>query len=291
MSLKNLKGFLRSLLKISALFICIFLIGSTSILATANSKIENKLNRTNLKPSFKATKLPDSYIYSNGETTSRTPPSIQFFKNRLYQVHRGTDSRIYYNSCDVSRQQDDVTCSNWKFANGETNEAVTMTVFKDKLYMSHVGRDSKIWLRNSSDGENWNNWEEVGGNTEKPIVMSVFRDRLYQVHRGNNKLIYTRCSQNGEIWTDWNRISDGSTAKAISNYEDGASDLLQFHRGDDRRIYFRFYPKPDWLRFADDIFTDQPVFATATRTPTPTIALSYLAPDGHLYFTIEYLEV
>jgi hypothetical protein len=152
---------------------------------------------------------------------------------RIFQVHRGNDSRIY-----TRNSIDGITWTPWSQDGGTTDLAVGIQAFSGKLYQVHRGDDRKIYTRSSTDGINWNPWAESGGTTDKPVNMTTFDGKLYHVHRGDDSYIYSRYSADGTVWSGWERFGTGTTDEDIGVARfDGK--LYQVHRGDDRYIYTR----------------------------------------------------
>jgi hypothetical protein len=166
-----------------------------------------------------------------GETDNAI--DVAEFNNKIYQVHRGLNRKIYTRS-----SVDGINWSEWRESGGETNEAISMAEFNGRLYQVHRGDDRRIYTRSSADGFNWTNWTQEYGTTDESIDMVAFDGKLYQVHRGDDRHIYTRHSTNGVDWSNWEKFGSGTTDRGIRMTTFNGK-IYQTHRGDDRLIYTR----------------------------------------------------
>jgi hypothetical protein len=218
------------------------------------------------------------------------PIGLANFNNKLVLTHRGDDSKIYF-----SHSENGESWTGWQEYGGLTESMPTMTVFKNELYVTHRGQNNSVYFRRTYNLTTWTPWIERPAVTNDFVGIGADQNQICLVHRGLDSKINTTCSRDAETWYDWSNTNWGITERGITMtpipYTDGNSDLLQFHRGNDQRIYFRFYPDLDWTSYPDNLSTDEAVFAASTREPVNMIATGFRGNDRRIYFTVEYLDI
>ena len=126
----------------------------------------------------------DPYEYTNH------PVNLAEFNGKLYQVHVGSNHRIY-----TRISEDGVNWGAWRTGSDPyeyTNFEVSMEEVKGKIYEVHTGGDRQIYTRISEDGVNWGVWTKNDGETDLPVTMTNFNDELYQGHVGSDRKMYWR---------------------------------------------------------------------------------------------------
>ena len=134
----------------------------------------------------------------------------------LYQVHVGTDGRIYTRHSE-SLSENGISWSTWSrertnAPNEATQSPVAMTSVNNTLYQSHTGTNGKIYTRSSGDGVSWSSWTRETTNapgeaTYHTVDLASSDSILYQAHVGTDGRIYTRFSHSFSplSWSSWVR--------------------------------------------------------------------------------------
>jgi hypothetical protein len=164
-----------------------------------------------------------------------TEIDTEVFDNKLYQVHRGQDNRIYTRFRDSGNPN----WTSWQEFGGSTTRYITMVSFNGKLYQYHIGNDQELYSRETSDGTSWSVWSsDKIGTFSVPITVVVYDSTLYQYHIGMNRELYSRSSIDGINWTNWTTDFQGTfdtpVMAAVFN-----NKLYQNHIGLNNELYIR----------------------------------------------------
>lgn len=114
---------------------------------------------------------------------------------------------------------------------------VAAIAFNGRLYQSIRGTDNQVYVRSSTDGQNWSAWVGNGSTLASP-EFEIFNNRLYQAIRGTDNQIYTRRLRlDGVTWSEWR--TEGGTTLATPEMEAFNGRLYQTIRGTDDQVYIR----------------------------------------------------
>ena len=157
------------------------------------------------------------------------------FKGKLVEAVTAPNKAIYNRtSSDGGKNWTD-----WKHIKaGFANSTSQMVALGDTLFQVVKGINNAIYIRRSTDGDNWTDWGRLSGDNMDDFEISAIDNRLVLSVRGTDNHIYTRSAQNGIHWSSsWNKAPvasiDGFSQKII----DG--QLVQSYRGTDDKIYNR----------------------------------------------------
>jgi hypothetical protein len=176
---------------------------------------------------------------------TKHPVSVTNFNDNNYQVHVGTDNRIYYKS-----SSEPTAPSNWQTStdpNEFTDKAVDISASGDRIYKAHVGANNRIYIKASANGVDWTGWQtstDPNEFTDKAVSIHAMGRDLYITHVGADKKIYTtlcrdvedftRIYQNCDGWTQYGGVTE--KALTLTDYEER---LHQGHVGLDGKMYWR----------------------------------------------------
>jgi hypothetical protein len=181
----------------------------------------------------------------------------------------------------ASAQGLDIQDGWYEYGGGVTDHAVDMAVLNGRLYQVHSGTDGRIYLRSTTDGQNWNNWQEFGGTTTQPVSMTTFNNKLFQTHKGDDRRIYTRYSHDGINWSTWSQA--GGTTNMAVDMAVANNKLYQVHRGDNKLIYTRWSDNgvvwSEWHEYGGGT-TNYPITFTGYNNK---LYQSHVGEDGKMY--------
>ncbi|MBV6626654.1 MAG: M23 family metallopeptidase, partial [Rivularia sp. (in: Bacteria)] len=112
--------------------------------------------------------------------------------------------------------------------------------FNGRLYQTVRGEDQGVYIRSTSDGNNWTGWQRDGGTLDAP-ELEEFNGRLYQTVRGEDQGIYIRSTSDGNNWTGWQRDGESLGTPTLTIFK---NTLFQHVEGTDGKFYTRFLTNP-----------------------------------------------
>jgi hypothetical protein len=190
------------------------------------------------------TVLPEGQDWSNDNKFpaghySAAEPSLAWFKNKLYCVHRGagSDSTLWWTSYETGTQGNRWS-PDFQLPQKYSAAGPALAVFQDRLYCFHRGaNDKQLWYF-TFDGANWSDDTPLPQKySEAGPALAVFQDRLYCVHRGvgSDQMLWY-FTFDGANWSDDTKMVghyslDGPGLITYQDPEAMQKQLLCVHRG------------------------------------------------------------
>lgn len=192
------------------------------------------------------------WIEQEGQTLDEIS-TVSFYstpdaKKVVCQAVRGTDNGIWTRR---SANDTDVTFGTW-YKNGETSGRVSMGITGDGAGHLRVvqavrgARDNGLFMRYSSDCQNWSNWtlegETLGNVTFVSTNSYNVASTLYMAARGTDNGVWTRYTTDAINWSSW--VKNGETSGDIAmeyvcSFNYNQCRLFQYVKGSKDNLLFQ----------------------------------------------------
>jgi hypothetical protein len=193
--------------------------------------------------------------------SSKAPPAVVSYGNRLHMVHLGESSNdIWWSIFDgVLWRTPSGEPGNEKIPGQKSKATPALAVFNNHLHMVHLGDSSNdIWW-SIYDGVSWNKSDGTPGNERIPgqkskasPALAVFNNQLHMVHLGDSSndiwwSIYDGVSWNKLDGMPGNERIPGQKSKASPALAVFNSQLHMVHLGDSSNdIWWSIYDGGSW---------------------------------------------
>jgi hypothetical protein len=150
--------------------------------------------------------------------SSKAPPALAAFNNRLHMVHLGSSSNDIWHS----QLDGDIWTPNKKIPNQKSKASPALAVFNNRLHMVHLDSSSNDMWHSQFDGNKWTPNEKIPNQKSKASpALAVFNNRLHMVHLDSSSNDIWHSQLDGNKWTPNEKIpnqkSKASPALAVIN--------------------------------------------------------------------------